>query len=179
MLTKRQNLIETIKGGKPDRFVDQYDPFVLIMGNPYMKKNFGVRTGNTVVNSWGVTIQFKENTPGPFPVHDEEHKVVKDITKWREVVHAPSLDFTSEEWAEFQPMVDAVDRNEYFATAMVAPGIFEQLHYLMGMDDCLINFYLEPEAMHELIDYITDWELEFAKVICENQHPDAILHHDD
>jgi len=179
MLTKRQNLIETIKGGKPDRFVDQYDPFVLIMGNPYMKKNFGVRTGNTVVNSWGVTIQFKENTPGPFPVHDEEHKVVKDITKWREVVHAPSLDFTSEEWAEFQPMVDAVDRNEYFATAMVAPGIFEQLHYLMGMDDCLINFYLEPEAMHELIDYITEWELEYAKVICENQHPDAILHHDD
>ena len=58
MLTKRQNLIETIKGGKPDRFVDQYDPFVLLMGNPYMKKNFGVRTGNTVVNSWGVTIQF-------------------------------------------------------------------------------------------------------------------------
>lgn len=25
MLTKRQNLLETIRGGKPDRFVQQYE----------------------------------------------------------------------------------------------------------------------------------------------------------
>ena len=28
MLTKRQNLLETIHGGKPDRFVKQYEAFV-------------------------------------------------------------------------------------------------------------------------------------------------------
>ena len=27
MLTKRQNLLETIRGGNPDRFVDQYEAF--------------------------------------------------------------------------------------------------------------------------------------------------------
>ena len=29
----------------------------------------------------------------------------------------------------------------------------------MGMDDTLINFYEEPEAMHELIDYITEYKI--------------------
>ena len=28
MLTKRQNLLETIKGGNPDRFVNQYEALV-------------------------------------------------------------------------------------------------------------------------------------------------------
>lgn len=31
-----------------------------------------------------------------------------------------------------------------FATCFVAPGVFEKLHYLMGMEDCLINFTRNP-----------------------------------
>ena len=34
MLTKRQNLLETIHGGNPDRFVNQYEAFKMIMGTP-------------------------------------------------------------------------------------------------------------------------------------------------
>ena len=37
MLTKRQNLLETIRGGKPDRFVKQYEPFALVFGDPLME----------------------------------------------------------------------------------------------------------------------------------------------
>ena len=33
--------------------------------------------------------------------------------------------------------------------------------------------------MHEVIEMITDWELEWAKQLCEHVHPEAILHHDD
>lgn len=180
MLTKRQNMLETIKGGKPDRFVNQFEALELVFGDPYMKSNMALNgPGSECVNSWGVTIRFQPNTPGPFPVHDEAHKVVKDITKWRETVKAPELDYPQAEWDSYKPMYDSIDRNEKFATAMVAPGVFEQLHYLMGMDDCLVNFYAEPEAMKELIEYITDWELEYAGLICENYHPDALLHHDD
>ncbi|NLL39248.1 MAG: uroporphyrinogen decarboxylase [Clostridiales bacterium] len=180
MLTKRRNMLETIRGGKPDRFVNQFEALELIFGDPYMRRNMALEgPGSECVNSWGVTIRYQANTPGPFPVHDEAHKVVKDITRWRETVKAPSLDFPQEEWDAIKPMIDKIDRSEKFATAMVAPGVFEQLHYLMGMDDCLVNFYAEPEAMKELIEYITDWELEYARLICENYHPDALLHHDD
>ncbi|HBN56389.1 MAG TPA: uroporphyrinogen decarboxylase, partial [Lachnospiraceae bacterium] len=41
--------------------------------------------------------------------------------------------------------------------------IFEKLHYFMGMEDTMINFYEEPEAMHDLIDHLADWEIECAK----------------
>jgi len=37
MLTKRQNLIETIKGGNPDRFVKQYEAFAMMMKTPKRK----------------------------------------------------------------------------------------------------------------------------------------------
>jgi uroporphyrinogen-III decarboxylase len=62
---------------------------------------------------------------------------------------------------------------------MVAPGIFEQLHHLQGMDTAFMNLYEEPEATHELIDYLMEYELAYAEKICENYHPDAIFHHDD
>ena len=33
--------------------------------------------------------------------------------------------------------------------------------------------------MHDLIKYLTEWELELAEGICSNLHPDALFHHDD
>ena len=141
------------------------------------RRGFG--PGSEYVNGWGVTIRWVPGTPGPFPVHDDAHKVLKDVTAWKDVVHAPSLDFTEEDWAPFAARAAQIDSRELLPTTTVAPGIFEQLHYLMGMDDCMINFYLEPEAIKELIDYITDFELRFAEQLCKYVKPEAILHHDD
>ncbi|QSX08462.1 uroporphyrinogen decarboxylase [Alkalibacter rhizosphaerae] len=187
MLTKRQNLLETIRGGNPDRFVNQYEAFMctdaiygMIMGDPISAQ--GERPmpgGEPKKNAWGVTYAWPENVPAGFPVHDQEHKVIKDITKWKEVVKAPKTDFPPEAWAPFLPAVEAIDRNEVFATAFVAPGIFEQCHHLMGMDDALLNFYEEPEAMHELIDYFTEYELRYAAELVKYYKPDCIFHHDD
>ncbi len=181
MLTKRQNFLETIKGGNPDRFVNQYEYMAVIRGgNPVAANNKRPQRGApNVVNNWGITYSWPENVPGAFPVHDEEHIVVKDITKWRDFVHAPSLDYPQEEWDKYKANVEAIDRNEYFATYAVTPGVFEQFHHLQGVDHALINFYEEPEATKELLDYIVDFELAYAQKICENYHPDALFHHDD
>lgn len=180
MLSVKGNLLETIKGGNPDRFVNQYEPFSLVFGDPVsMSHPFPTQGGPDIKNGWGVTISFPENVPGPFPVHTDECKVVKDIKKWRDTVKAPSLDFPHEAWDQFKLNAEAIDREEYFVTCFVAPGVFEQLHYLMGVDDCLMNFYEEPEEMKALIDYITDYELKYAKLLCDNFHPEALLHHDD
>ena len=69
-----------------------------------------------------------------FPVHDDEHKVLKDITKWKEAVKAPPQK-RRRRLGMIKNMAAGVDRNEYFVTVFMAPGIFEQMHYLMGMDD--------------------------------------------
>lgn len=180
MLSKKANLLETIRGGNPDRLVNQYEALALIYGTPYGEKYpMAVPGGPHVVNGWGVTISFPEGMPGAFPVHDEEHVVCKDITRWRDYVKAPDIKFSPEEWAPYIAEAEKIDRDEYFATAFVAPGIFEQCHYLLEIQNCLIQFYEEPDYMHELIEYITDWELAWAAEICKYLKPDALFHHDD
>lgn len=177
MLTKRQNLMETIKGDKPDRFVNQYEFLELIREAP--KEAFMTPKGTEVKNAWGITIRWPEGQIGSFPVHDHGHKVLQDITKWREYVKAPAVDYPAERWTEAIAHAKAVDRDEKFVTAFVTPGIFELTHYLMGMEDALMSYYEEPEAMHELIDYLTEYELQYAQQLIDNLHPDALFHHDD
>ena len=180
MLTKKQNLLETIHGGNPDRFVNQFEPFVLIKESPYFVNSpYPMPGQGPAVNSWGVTQEWGADQIGAFPIHNEDTIVCKDITRWREFVHAPKVKYPDSDWKPFVDMVNQIDRNELFVTPMVFPGIFEQTHYLLEIQNCMMSFYEEPECMHELIDYITDWELEYAKELCDHYHPDALFHHDD
>ena len=180
MLTKRQNMLETIRGGSPDRYVNQYEALALIRRTPYSAKNKrAVMGGGPVKNAWGVWNEWPAGHPGSFPMHDAEHLLCKDITKWRDYVKAPSLDFTEEDWAPFVAEAEKIDRSEYFATMFVAPGIFEQTHHFQEISTALMNYFVEPECTKELINYIADWEIAYAEQICKYLKPDAIFHHDD
>ncbi len=55
MLTQKQNLLETLKqNGNPDRLVNQYRPFALIMSDPVYKFVRGNRVrGTTSKDVWG------------------------------------------------------------------------------------------------------------------------------
>jgi len=176
MLTKRQNLMETIKGGNPDRFVNQFEFMECIWKAPIETP---CDPGQEIKNEWGITWRWPEGQLGPFPVHDKEHKVLKDITEWRYYVKAPVIQTSDEAWAASIEHANSVNRNDQFVAGCYWPGIFEMCHHLMSMEDALTAFYEEPEAMHELIDYLTEYELKYAKVMIDKLHPDALYHHDD
>ena len=176
MLTRRQNLIETITGGEPDRFVNQYEFMELIMEAPMKTRP---RPGQTITNEWGITYIWPEDQIGAFPKHDDEHRVLKDVTKWRDVVRAPSVEFSEEQWAPAIQHAEAVDRKDQFVTVFFASGTFEMTHNLMGMEDAMMNLYRAPQHMHDLIDYLTDYELRYAEQVIERIRPDALFHHDD
>ena len=177
MLTIKQNLLETINGGNPDRFVNQYEPFHMLF-NP-IGGDLIVPPGETKVNGWGVTNSWPEGTPGQFPVHTPDKIVIKDITHWQDYVHGPETVLSDAEWEPFVKEMETIDRNEYFTTAFIAPGIFEQCHHLSEIQNALINFYEEPEHMHDLIKYLTEWEIKQADEVCKHLKPDALFHHDD
>lgn len=180
MLTKRQNLMETIKGGSPDRFVKQYEFMNMIVEAAFTLGALAeLKPGTTVKDAWGVTWTFIEGQVSGFPVHDAEHVLIKDVTKWRDYVKKPALPTDDASWAPAIAHAEAVDRNEEFVTAMMAPGVFEMTHHMMSMENALMALYEEPEAMHELIDYITEFELEFARLLVDKIKPDALFHHDD
>ena len=180
MLTKRQNLLETIHGGKPDRFVNQYEAFGMVIGSPFGNRNANPARGQmNVVNAWGITKSFPENVPGAFPVHTPDKIVIKDMEHWQDYVKVPNVVYDASEWEPFIQRAEAIDRNEQFCMAFVAPGIFEQCHYLMEIQNCLMAFYEYPDEMHELIEVITQFELDYAAEVCKYLKPDALFHHDD
>ena len=179
MLTKRENLLETIHGGHPDRFVNQFEPFALQFMTPrevrFPEPEYG---GEPVKNWFGVTTCWKEGTPGSFPLYGDL-QVIKDITHWKDVLEMPDTNYSEEEWAPWVAEAEKVDRNEQFVTYFAWPGIFENMHYLMGMEDCMVNLYEEPEASMELIDFLVQYEMNMADTVCAHIHPDAIYRHDD
>ena len=177
MLTKRENLLETIRGGKPDRFVNQFEFLELIYEVPSDAEP--IMPGKESLTPWGVTYRWPEGQLGGFPVHDEEHIVLKDITEWEKYVKAPSVIFPEERWEPAIKHANSVDRKDKYVTVFVAPGLFEMTHHLMRMENALTSYYEEPEKMHDLIKYLTEWELEYARTLCDHLHPDAIFHHDD
>ncbi len=179
MLTIRENLLETIHGGTPDRFVKQYE-FLANTVHPALAFSGGAQRGQeNVVNAWGVTYSWRDDQPGAFPVHTGDLVVCKDIEEWQDYVKAPRTKFSEAEWEPFIAEAEKVDRTQQFLSPVMAPGIFEQLHALCEMENTMCGFYECPDEIHELIKYLTDYELQVAEDICDHLHPDALFHHDD
>ena len=178
MLTRKQNLIEVMTGGNPDRFVKQYEPFHIIVSNPLHDDDpeYG---GAPLQSPWGYWQEWPEGTPGPFPILDDEHLVIKDIENWRDYVKAPSLEFSEAEWEPFIQEAESVDRNDQYVLPFIFPGVFERCHHLGELVNTLTWLYEYPDEMKELIKYITDWELELAEQLCDHLNPDGVFHHDD
>jgi hypothetical protein len=181
MLTAKENMRRTVFGdGEPDRFVNQYEA-LRILFHPWM-----IHSGpplapgkGPIVNAWGITFDWPEGTPGQFPVHTAEKIVLKDIEHWRDYVKAPSLKFAQEEWDTFKAEYDAVDSDLAYVAPIVVSGLFEQSHHLSEITNALMYYVLNPKEMHELIKYLTEWELQLAEGICTHLKPNAIFHHDD
>ncbi len=130
------------------------------------------------IDDWDVYQKMQGNM-GVFPMHDMEHRVIKDITNWRNEIKMPKSPDVPEIWEPLQARAEAVDRNEEFVTSVCIPGMLERCHPLMELTECMAAFYEEPEEMEELIEVITEYELEIAKCHIKYIKPDALLHHDD
>ena len=180
MSTPKEIFLETIKpNGQPERLLRQYEPFYMCLGDPVMCYLDGPDhiPGKTSVNPWGITISFPENAPGSMPVHGPGLTVCPDITRWKETVHAPDLAaHCSEGWEEFRARCVAENNNRQMLTGFMATGIFEQCHFLMGFENTLTALYEHPDEMHELIDYITEYRMQYAKLVVENLPPRGHVH---
>lgn len=182
MLTKKRNVLETIrKDGKPDRLTACYTAFAPIAGDPVFQYVRGNRVkGTDSYDRWGTYISFPEDQPAAIPIVTAENQIVKDIENWRDYIKVPNLRANcSGGWETARKNKADIDASEYLSMTIMGTGIFEQLHMLMTFEDTLCNLLMYPDETHELIDVITEYRLEYMKLIVENLHPDAILSHDD
>jgi len=182
MLSKRENFLETVRGGKPDRLVKQYEAIAMLPGDPvcfYVRGNRYPGMEPTY-DKWGTRILWPAGEAGATP--DPAFKVLEDIEEWEDVIKIPDLiaNCSAEElWAPYIERMMSVDRCEQMTTVFAPTGVFERLHFLMGFEDMLCNFMLEPELMKDLAMAIGEYRYNGFKLMVENAHPDAILSHDD
>ncbi len=181
-MTSGELFRETVRrDGRPERVLRQYEGLSFVFGDPISRfLNGGMKRGTSFVNRWGVTIDYPEDAPGPMPHITEETKVLKDITKWREQVRIPDISRCADaDWSAAAARAEEIRKEGNLACVLMGTGIFEQLHYLMGFEDTLANLYEHPDEMHELIDRIYDFRMEYLMMLIEKIHPDAVLSHDD
>jgi uroporphyrinogen-III decarboxylase len=72
-----------------------------------------------------------------------------------------------------------VDTTKAYKAVFWVPGLFEQCHHLGEITNILMDLMLYGDEMHDLIKYITEYELRMAELICKKLQPDCLFHHDD
>ena len=181
MQTPKQNFLESIKkGGCPDRLPVCFEAFRPIGGDPVFQFVRGNRIrGTDSYDRWGTFISFPEEQPAAVPIVTPENQVIQDIERWQDYVRVPDLRANCSNGWETALKNKLAIPEEYFSMTVMGTGIFEQLHMLMTFEDTLTGFLAYPEEMHEIIEAITDYRLEYMKLIVEHLHPDVIMSHDD
>ena len=182
MSTPKEIFLELIKpDGQPARQLCQYEALHMCLTDPintYLRGNR--KRGSVSKDRWGTTISFLEDAPGPIPVHTPELTVCPDVTHWKDTVHVPDLSVCSEGWEECRTRSRAAaDAEGKLLAGFMGTGIFEQCHFLMGFEDTLTALYEHPDEMHELIETITQYRLDYVRRLIDGLQPDVIFSHDD
>ena len=102
-MTAKEIFLEMLKpDGKPERQLMQYEALELCIYDPvnaYLSA--GIAPGKLVKNHWGVTVSWPADHPGQQPIINDELRVLKDITHWRDYVTAPDVEANCQEgWEE-------------------------------------------------------------------------------
>lgn len=182
MQSPKEVFLELLKkDGRPERQLKQYEALHIVLNDPvnsYLRAGRG--PGRTNIDRWGTTIMWPQDAPGPMPHITPETKVCKDISRWQEYVHAPDIAANcAEGWEDCAAAARKAAGDGKIIAGFMGTGIFEQCHFLMGFEDTLTNLYEHPEEMHQLIDYITDYRIQFVKLLIDGLAPDMIFSHDD
>ena len=175
-MTPRENVMAILEGRQPEYYNDIMSAFEIIV-DPIFLSDMVPIDGKEHPDSWGTICVWQPGAPGKHPHITPENAVIKDITKWKEQVHIPSV--KGFDWTEAKAQADAVDRSQKFVMYFCAGGLFERSHFLMGMENAFINYLEEPEAMEELLEAICDYKISLIKEAAYQLKPDVMFFQDD
>ena len=128
-------------------------------------------------DAWGVIWDFPEDQPGPTPNHSPDKIVIEDITRWRDYFEFPSLD--NLDWSAAWAAAGELDRENKLVMVQSPRGMFEFSHAMMGFEDALMNYLIEPDDMYELLSAYTDWKIASVEKVIDEMQPDIIVNFDD
>ena len=184
MLTEKENYLMCLRGEQPE-WVPMYTivkareskvpPSVMV--SPYLLTEFRINGGGRDI--WGIDYIATYETgnalipkPGEF--------ILKDITKWRDIVKAPDISHIDwEKMAKEDLERTGGDRTQSALSFNMHVGYFQNLMGLMGFSEGLCAMFEYPEEVSELFDYMCSFYCSVAEHIIDYYNPDILSLMDD
>ena len=106
--------------------------------------------------------------------------ILDDITKWRDVIKAPSLEGIDwEQMAKKHMEMVQLDRSQTALAFGLHVGYFQNLMAFMGFTEGMMAMFEEPEEVAALFDYLCTFYCEVAEKVIDYYKPDIYTMMDD
>ncbi|MDR3277869.1 MAG: veratrol--corrinoid protein metyltransferase [Oscillospiraceae bacterium] len=187
MLTEKENYLMTLRGEQPE-WVPQYTfgampgsdkPVANQMFEPSITNSHRERGGGP--DLWGVNYVSTESTGNALIPDNSVYILPLDkLSKWRDIIKAPDL--AGVDWADMvKKQLDKanVDRKQTAVALNLHMGYFQNLMAFMGFEDGLMSFYEEPDEVHALLDYMSEFYMAVADNVLDLFKPDILTFMDD
>ncbi len=176
-MTKRENALIALKGGKPEFVPSYYSACQIIPAGASMEMP---PMGAPGYDGYGVHQTPTESAGGMFTPTTSVPPVLTDVTKWKEQVQFPNYDLLDfEKIASMEREMFHLNKDMFVQDLFCPQGLFERLHFLMGFEDALCAIMEEPEAVSELVSAIADKKIEFVEKAAKYYQPDYFTFLDD
>lgn len=171
MLTPKENLLEAINCGNPEYIPLASEAIQFVGMIPANILECALASGTDV---FGVPwVDCKEGVmvkPG--------FRLFTDICEWRDYVKIPDLSKIDWEGFAAQEMA-AVDRSQKLTSLFCTSGIFVRMANLMGFENALISFAMEPDECKALFDALSDYVIDYLTRAINAYQPDMVTYFED
>jgi hypothetical protein len=186
MITEKENLMMMLRGEQPEWIpIYTYGP-VTHNGLPPARRLFDPTFISPQLyggdwDIWGVRHVHTDSAGGAMLPDNQTFLLpLEKLKNWREIIKAPDVSgYDWESLVKKDMEFFAVDRTQTAMTMNLHGGYFQTLMAFMGFEDGLLAFYDEPELVHELLAYLSDFYMMVAEKTIDLYKPDIIAVIDD
>jgi hypothetical protein len=187
MFTEKDNYLATLRGEVPE-WVPQYTfgpmpgatkRVANHMFEPPILNQHRDRGGG--LDIWGVNYVPTESTGNALIPDNSVFILPLDkMTQWRDIIKAPDISGIDWEAMVKKQIEDSgIDRKETAMALNLHFGYFQHLMSFMGFEDGLLSFYEEPDEVHALLDYLSEFYMAVADNVIDLYKPDILTFMDD
>ncbi|MCD7867470.1 MAG: hypothetical protein LUG62_04585 [Clostridiales bacterium] len=173
MITARENILMAYRHEEtywvPSHFLDQNTCL-------YSATQEGVSGYGTATDCFGISWTYNPGDEAPMVTTGT--KRLEDIEDWEDEIKFPDVE--KWDWEKCAAKDTANwDRKNKISSVIMVNGLFEQLHALTGFEDALCYLLIEPEAVEDFLDKLTEYRIRQIQLIAKYYKPDKIQFHDD
>jgi len=177
-MSAKDNLLRVIRHDHP-QWVPEGMESVIFISPPLV-----TRPRFAGLDAWNVAWEDSHTDTGTYPRQGEH--VITDVRAWHRQMRLP--DVSSLDWSKFPAgwgghnppvAIHEIERREHLLCGVVELSLFERSYLLMGMEQALISYMTDTDAVDALLEAITDFNIGLIRRFDDEVHLDMIWYGDD